>query len=186
MMFTAAFAQAESEHLTFKGIPIDGSLDSFVQKMKQKGFTYLTSFDNDVVMKGTFSGYNDCKIHVVSTKQKESVYCVVVIFPETDSWGILSSNYFKLKELLTTKYGEPSACTETFDSYSQPRDDQMKMLYTQADKCKYETVFILSNGEIKLIISHVRADYQDSCYVSLIYTDYVNYMNNQSEAIDDL
>ena len=30
------FAQTETEHLTFKGIPIDGSLDSFVQKLVKK------------------------------------------------------------------------------------------------------------------------------------------------------
>jgi len=186
MTFTATLAQTESEHLTFKGVPIDGSLTSFVQKMKQKGFTYLTSLDNVVVMKGTFSGYNDCKIYVYSSEQKDLVYNIGVIFPETESWGVLSSNYFNLKEMLTTKYGEPSDCTETFDAYSQPRDDQMKMFYAQTDKCKYETVFALSNGWIKLIISHVRANYQDTCYVSLIYTDFVNYMNNQSKAIDDL
>lgn len=35
------FAQTETEHLTFKGIPIDGSLDSFVQKLKTQNLTYI-------------------------------------------------------------------------------------------------------------------------------------------------
>ena len=32
------FAQ-QSEHLTFKGVPIDGTLNDFVTKMTQNGFT---------------------------------------------------------------------------------------------------------------------------------------------------
>ena len=31
-----AFAQEESEHLTFKGVPIDGTLNEYVAKMKHK------------------------------------------------------------------------------------------------------------------------------------------------------
>lgn len=186
MMFTAAFAQTELEHLTFKGVPIDGSLNSFVQKMKQKGFTYDDTYNNSVLMKGTFSGYAGCKIWVFTTKQTDLVYSVGVNFPEAESWDMLSSNYFRLKDMLTTKYGEPSESTETFDAYSQPNDDQMRMLYTKTDKCKYETFYATTKGFIKLIISHVSARYYDSCYVSLIYTDGINYFKNQSEDIDDL
>lgn len=186
MMFTTAFAQTESEHLTFKGVPIDGSLNSFVQKMKQKGFTYDDTYNNTVLMKGSFSGYADCKIWVFTTKQTDLVYNVSVSFPYAESWSFLYSNYSRLKEMLTTKYGEPSECTESFDAYSQPNDDQMKMMYTNMDKCKYQTVFTTSKGVIKLIISHIRANYQDSCYVSLIYIDGINYFKNESEDIDDL
>jgi len=88
--------------------------------------------------------------------------------------------------MLTTKYGEPSECTETFDAYSQPRDDQMKFLYANSDRCKYQTVFMAGKGVIKLIISHLRVDYQDSCYVSLLYIDTANFLKDESEAIDDL
>lgn len=35
------FAQTESEHLTFKGIPIDGSLNSFVRKLKTQNLIYI-------------------------------------------------------------------------------------------------------------------------------------------------
>lgn len=36
-----AFAQEESEHLTFKGVPIDGTLNEYVTKMKQAGLLTL-------------------------------------------------------------------------------------------------------------------------------------------------
>jgi len=186
MMFTVTFAQTESEHLTFKGIPIDGSLKSFVEKMKQKGFTYQKSFDNTAVMEGAFSGYNDCRIYITSMQQKDLVHTVGVVFPIADSWNVLSSNYFVLKGMLSTKYGEPFESIETFDSYSQPRDDQMRMLYAKMDKCKYESTFKSQNGLIMLKISHIQAEYTDVCNVSLIYIDLINYGYKQAEAIDDL
>ena len=35
----SAFAQNDSQHLTFKGVSIDGTLNQFVANMKAKGFT---------------------------------------------------------------------------------------------------------------------------------------------------
>ena len=38
-----SYAQSGSEHLTFKGIPIEGSMTEFCQKLKNKGFTSIGS-----------------------------------------------------------------------------------------------------------------------------------------------
>lgn len=188
LLCTAALAQTESEHLTFKGIPIDGSVSSFVEKMEQKGFTYLSTIDNTAVLKGTFAGYDNCEIYVNPIKQKDLVYLVGVHFPSVNNWEALSTNYYWLKNMLTTKYGDPSECTETFEAYSQPEDDQTRMLYVQTDQCKYESVYRTSKGAIKLYIAHLHDDgyYQDYCYVSLLYGDNINDSKNQSQAIDDL
>ena len=35
------FAQSASEHLTFKGVPINGTLNEFVSKLKQKGLAHI-------------------------------------------------------------------------------------------------------------------------------------------------
>ncbi len=37
------------EHLSFKGIPIEGSMTAFCQKLKAKGFT-LISRDNNITL----------------------------------------------------------------------------------------------------------------------------------------
>lgn len=188
LLCTAALAQTESEHLTFKGIPIDGSVSSFVEKMEQKGFTYLTTVDDAAaVLKGSFAGYDNCEICVFPIKQKDLVYLVGVNFPSVNNWEALSTNYYYLKNMLTTKYGDPSACTETFDAYSQPEDDQMKMLYVETDKCKYISTYITPKGLISVVIQHIKdVDYQDYCNVSLLYRDHINYSKKQSQAIDDL
>ena len=44
MSFTLTFAQS-SEHLKFKGVPIDGTLSEYVLKMKQAGFQLVETDD---------------------------------------------------------------------------------------------------------------------------------------------
>lgn len=40
-----SFAQRSSEHLNFKGVPIDGTLNEYVAKMKSAEFKYLGEQD---------------------------------------------------------------------------------------------------------------------------------------------
>ena len=37
----AQVKQDTSQHLAFKGVPIDGTIDNYVSKMKQNGFTHI-------------------------------------------------------------------------------------------------------------------------------------------------
>ena len=41
LLAVCTVCNAQTNHMKFKGIPIEGTLDSFVQKLKSKGFTYL-------------------------------------------------------------------------------------------------------------------------------------------------
>lgn len=111
------FAQTESEHLTFKGIPIDGSLDSFVQKLKTQNLTYIGKENGVAIFMGEFAAYKDCTIGIVSLKQKDLVCKAAVTFPSCETWSSLSDNYFTIKDMLSQKYGEPAVCVEEFQSY---------------------------------------------------------------------
>jgi len=64
------FAQT-SEHLSFKGIPIDGTLDQYVSKMKQSGFTNLSTKDGTVLLSGDFAGYKNCIVGVSTLKHND-------------------------------------------------------------------------------------------------------------------
>lgn len=176
------FAQTESEHLTFKGIPIDGSLDSFVQKLKTQNLTYIGEENGTAILTGEFAAYKDCTIGIVSLKQKDLVCKAAVIFPSCETWSSLSDNYFTIKDMLSQKYGEPAVCVEEFQSYG-PDDDQMKMIYVKSDRCKYQTSFETSKGSIQLSISH--QDYEN-CFVLLEYFDKINGEVVSNEAMDDL
>ncbi|PJJ07601.1 hypothetical protein CLU83_0787 [Flavobacterium sp. 1] len=160
-----------SEHLVFKGVPIDGTLKEYVSRMVQDGFTNLGTEDGTAILNGEFAGYKDCNVGVATLKQKDLVYKIAVIFPEKDTWSTLSGNYFDLKDMLTEKYGNPSEVVEKFDSNSQPRDDNDKMFKVKFDNCKYFSVWKTDKGEIQLSIQHQNTM---RCYVALSYTDKIN------------
>ncbi|WP_166923699.1 hypothetical protein [Flavobacterium poyangense] len=162
-----------SEHLIFKGVPIDGTLDEYVSKMKQEDFTNLGTENETAILNGDFAGYKDCMIVVSTLKQKDLVYKIGVIFPNKETWSTLSGNYFDLKDMLTEKYGKPTDVTEKFDgsSYTQPNDDNSKMYKVKFDNCKYFSVWKTDKGDIQLSIEHESVT---RCYVALVYFDKIN------------
>ncbi|MCX2679579.1 hypothetical protein OOZ15_06445 [Galbibacter sp. EGI 63066] len=144
------FAQT-SEHLSFKDVPIDGTLDEYVSKIKKSGFSHLGTEDGTAILNGDFAGYKDCYVGVSTLKQMDLVSKIVVKFPEPNNWSFLSSNYFSLKEMLTEKYGEPSENVEKFDSF-EPEDDLSKMIKVGLGECKYYAIYETEKGSIKLSI----------------------------------
>ena len=181
-----SFAQDKSDttkHLTFKGVPIDGTLNDYVYKMKKSGFTLIGTEDGVAMLKGDFAAYKDCIIGVATLKQKDLVSKITVIFPERETWSSLSSNYYNLKELLTEKYGDPSEIVEKFDSYSEPKNDNSKMHEVGMNNCKYYTTFEIENGSIQLSIEN---DGFSKSYVILSYFDKINSKIIREKALDDL
>lgn len=181
-LLTPVFSQS-SNHMTFKGIPIDGNLSDFTTKMKQKGFSYLGTQDGIALFNGEFAAFKDCTIGVISSKSTSTVSKVAVMFPECDTWSRLYGNYSQLKDMLTQKYGEPTENIERFDSYSEPRDDNSRLHELRMDRCKYVTVWETEKGDIELTIDH--SDFY-SCFVRLSYWDKINTEKVTSSAIDDL
>jgi len=171
-----------SAHLTFKGVPIDGTLHEYVVKMEKNGFTHIGTEDGVAMLKGDFASYKNCMVGVATLKQKDLVSTIKVIFPEYDTWSYLSSNYFSLKEMLTEKYGEPSDCVEKFDGF-EPSDDASKMYAVEFDKCKYYTTFETEKGSIQLSIDH---DGVSSCFVMLAYYDKINGDIIRAKAMEEL
>ena len=70
-----SYAQSNSEHLTFKGIPIEGSMTEFCQKLQTKGYTTLGQDNNGAVLVGDFAGRN-ATIGVAATNGGREVYAV--------------------------------------------------------------------------------------------------------------
>ena len=55
MLFAVINIMAQ-EHLSFKGIPIEGSITTFCQKLKTKGFTSIGRDNNITMFTGDFTG----------------------------------------------------------------------------------------------------------------------------------
>lgn len=178
-----SFAQTESPHLLFKGVPIDGTLNEYVQKMKQKGFDYLGTEDGIAILSGDFAAYKGCTVGVATLRQKDLVSKITVIFPNCETWAALSNNYYSLKEMLTEKYGDPADVIEKFQGDFEPRDDKDRKYEVIMDRCKYVTTFETPKGSIQLSIGH---DSVTSCYVLLSYFDKINGDVIRAKAMEDL
>lgn len=173
----------ESEHLKFKGVPIDGTLELFVGRMKYLGFQQLEYHDGTATMGGDFADFKECTVIVNTLMDKDLVSKVIVLFPERTKWEQLESDYLHLKELLSQKYGKPKSCTEkfVFKSY-EDRDDSHKIYALEDDRCTYTSFFSTNKGNIVLSITHGNWH----CYTSLAYYDRLNSEVIQEHALDDL
>lgn len=175
-METAAMAQ--SVHQKFMGIPMEGTVAQFSQKLQQKGMKKLTSQEGGDVLEGSFATYPGCTIFVVGNDAK-AVTKVCVIFPSKDRWSDLSSNYDAIKGLLTQKYGEPSAVVEEVrESYS--KEDVMHHL--KMDHATWACGWNTEQGKIELEVKVVKYD----CMVVLSYYDEVNRQESIDKVLEDL
>ncbi len=180
------FAQPNAEsanHLAFKGVPIDGTLNEFVGKMKNSGFTHIGTENGTAVLQGDFAAYKNCIIRVSTLKQKDLVSNISVEFPNCSTWSSLSSNYFNLKGLLTEKYGSPAGVVERFDSPYNPDDDNDKMYELGQNRCKYYSTYTLQKGSIQLSIQNKRSS---RGFVMLTYSDKINSDVIREKALGDL
>jgi len=186
LIISMSFAQnmADSiEHMNFKGVPIDGTLNDYVLKMKNSGFTLVGIENGIALLEGDFAGYKGCFVGVSTLIQKDLVSKVTVVFPESNTWSTLSSDYFNLKELLTEKYGVPFNIVEKFDTRSEPSDDGDRMYAVKFDNCKFYTTYETKKGSIQLSIDHESIS---SCYVRLSYFDNENSEIIRKKAKSDL
>ena len=182
MSFTLIFAQS-SEHLKFKGVPIDGTLSEYVSKMKQAGFQLVGTDDGVALLEGEFAGYRGCLIAVSTLKSVNVVNTIGVVFPARENWSSLEGDYEHLKSMLTEKYGEPSDVVEKFQGYGDPQTDQEKWINIMTDNYTWYTIFETENGDIQLSLE--KGDYGEY-FVLLKYFDRINTEAVRSAAMEDL
>ena len=176
---------AQEEHLSFKGVPINGTLKQYTAAMVKAGFkSEGTTNDGTALLSGDFAGFKGCYVGVSTLKNCDVVNRIVVLFPEKDTWSSLISDYEHLKSMLTTKYGEPSMNREYFTGYAGRTDnDGIKMAALRDEELEWFTVFSTDLGDIELSV--VSASYGKGM-VRLGYFDKKNTETVNQNALDDL
>ena len=183
LLVTSFSSQAQSSsHLMFKGVPIDGQLTEFVDKMKAAGFVLIRMENRTAMLKGDFAGYKDCVVEVSTLKDKDLVNNITVVFPGADNWPMLSSNYFSLKNMLTEKYGRPTENVEQFQTGLEPTSDANKIFAARYDQIKYIAIYEGGKGRIELSV----VQRNRNPHVILSYSDKINSEIVRSKAMDDL
>ncbi len=172
-----------AQHLTFKGVAIDGDIATFVENLKQKGFTVpdrtieraavetlkdygidftnmlnsIDSYDDGTAtLEGNFAFYQDCTVKIAEAPNTNTVYTVRVNLYWSNHSSDLDAEYLRMKELLTEKYG---SSTDT----AFPKS----------------ATFTTSLGTITLAIDNHRL-------LTITYTDKQNSNISRAKALEDL
>ena len=179
-----AMAQNANEHLKFMGIPINGTLESFSQKLVAKKIKSIQAAEGVGLFNGTFAGKNDCNIFVATVPNRNIVSKVVVCLPPRETWAWLESDYNQFKQMLTSKYGEPFQHSETFKAGTFTASDYLKISALKEGKCEYYVGWKLNEGVILLEIISIESP--SSCLVRLSYYDAINSKLEETSKQDDL
>ena len=109
------FTQCNFSHLRFEGIPIDGPIEPFVQKLKEKGFKPVEKWEEMQCLKGTFAGKSNCQVFVLRNVKRDIVYRVVVCMPFRDNWEQIERDYQYLQRYYIKKLGAPDEFHSNFE-----------------------------------------------------------------------
>ncbi|MCM1020775.1 MAG: hypothetical protein NC343_01425 [Muribaculum sp.] len=175
LIMAGVYAQ---EHLSFKGIPIEGTMSSFCQKLKAKGFTSMGSQNNIRIFSGDFTG-REATVGVISTDNGQDVFGVVVILPASKEWNTLVSNYTYFKDLYTRKYGKASISKEK----NPARSDSNTALMSEVHQgtVVYLSAWEVSGGSIELSIEKT-----DGIYEGMVVIRYRDSQNAEAKLQQDL
>ena len=175
------FAQ---QHLSFKGVPINGTLQEYTNAMVKAGFHYERTQNGLSILTGDFAGYKGCTIVVSTLKNLDVVSRIAVLFPDRDTWTSVLNDYQSLKSMLTEKYGYPSESKEKFDGYIGDNDNYFIMEALKEGKYEWYTTFSTELGDIELSVME-GIEYHTG-KVRLSYYDKANSEKVRSAAMDDL
>lgn len=175
------YAQSNSEHLSFKGIPIKGSLTEFCEKLQTKGYKYEGKDSNMAMFTGDFTG-RDATIGVSADDNGQNVYAVIVVFDSSGKWKILANTYSYYKDLYTKKYGKPFISTENNPAESDSNMDLMSELYH--DNVQWSSVWVVTGGTINLGIMGDYGSFQG--HVSILYRDSQNEESKEKKYLEDI
>ncbi|QEK51051.1 hypothetical protein FYC62_04715 [Pedobacter aquae] len=176
---------AQEKHLTFKDVPINGTMAEYISKMEENGFNHLATNLRIATLRGDFAGYKNCMLEVSTLWQKDLVHKIDVIFPFKETWSALYGDYSGLKVMLTEKYGKPTEFMEKFVGPHAIDDDRAKMSLVKIGNCKYYAIWRSDQGDIKLSIEH-RNHQNYQCFVQLTYLDKVNSQIVKEKTLTDL
>ncbi len=181
VVFFIALICCAQEHLTFKGIPITGSMVSFCQKLKAKGYTQIHQDKSITLFTGDFTG-RKATIGVVAGDDGKNVFSVGVRFEASKEWNTLVSTYEYYKDLYTRKYGTPINAIENNPAYSDSNTEKMYKLYD--GQVVWGSLWKVLGGEIEINIEKSSGIYEG--LVTIRYRDLQNVEVKIEKDLEDI
>lgn len=203
MLFGCLFAlaiQAQSEHLKFMGIPLDGKINDFQSQLLKKGCTLDELFmkygkpKGNRVYEGSFAG-NNARIVVFFNEKTKKVYRAKAIISAYSDEQV-KQKYFEMKSMLMDKYDVQYRLRQ---KYGESLGDSLTgnfRWYFEDTEDKYEsTSFMVIDvehferiGEIDLFVREreLSNSYRTEYNLHVDYIDRENNIADQDDRMDDL
>lgn len=190
-MTIGAFSQNVAEHLSFMGIPINGTVTQFQNKLLSKGCVLDKAISQSLnvgcrAFKGKFVG-DKVDIYVYYNETTKNVYRVKAVVSGV-SENLADQEYEKIKRMLLTKYGSD------FCTYGTQADKEAFSVLVASENLADDIDSSLSlsangfKGEVDLFISKDDSAIRYPFWYNL-HIDYIDAINNekhQSQSLEDI
>ena len=174
-------ASAQTEHLKFKGIPIDGDFKAFAQKLVQKGFKQVEATPDGIILTGTFMATPGVTVVVYPDPSTKAVSAVAAMIEAGDNWSDIEEKYDNVIATYKEKYGEPSEQVKEFTT-DVHNDDFFRKNALREGQCDYRTLWEPEGGRILISLVFFQFKY----YVVCTYADEQNLKALRKSIIDDI
>ncbi len=170
MLVLTLGVMAQTQHMKFMGIPLDGTISAFHQKLVAKGCKHNVEVSNVVgagsrVFVGTFFG-EKASIHVYYNAKTKVVYRAKACIKRSSEDNIIRK-YNEVKSALEEKYPDAYMVKDEDDGY----------------ECMN---FCIAQGEIVLYVSKYDGYSETPYSLHIDYYDYVNFKKNENSKMNDL
>jgi len=172
MLMFSFVLSAQTEHMKFAGIPLNGSIEQFQKKLVAKGFRLNTKMSKMLPVGtrsfvGTFAGKKG-NIAVYYDSETKNVYGAKVYYDGlTDDRA--KEELDNLRSILSAKYGETSITDGT----------------DKSGRATFTVDTGLGSIYCYLMTDETMLTYPFNWSTHAEFTDYVNGMNHQSNVSDD-
>lgn len=138
---TTAPTPSVTSSLSFKGIPMTGTLSSFGAELVKAGFRR----NGDGSYTGDFAGYGGCRI---TPSGSNPVQEVRVDFPVISDWDALEKAYDSLKDALAKKYGkEPETSSDNNIAVYELPNGTITLDADVTDRSSWHVILTYANGQ---------------------------------------
>lgn len=181
LLITFTISGYSQEHFEFMGIPIDGSVDAFAKRLKDKGFKESSSKDK-YFLEGKFAT-EDVYVQIVKTPKTQTVCAVLIHYYQVqNNWNLIKLKFDNLVRQFSIKHNNPEDLTKSFqEPFKEGDGNEINAL--KADKVKFLAEWSMENGGISITLISTGTP-------MVSYTDKANfslYLQEEQElALDDI
>lgn len=161
-------------------IEVNGKYEDFKDSLEAKGFRYLKSYKTCHTFYGIFAN-EIVTLEALASPKTNNMSKIIVYFPKKENWKNLKDDYFKKKELYSSKY----PLNQEFEFFITPYEDGdgYEMRAVALEKCNYISFFLAVGG-------YITVEIHDKWQVRVTYEDRDNIRSAQEEldqqALEDI